>query len=237
MENKLIKDYINNNVPESWENVFTNSKDELEQISDIIENIVIEKGDIVLPSVSNIFNAFYLTPLDKVRVVLIGQDPYHSISNITKTPIAMGLSFSVNDGENIPPSLQNIFKEIKNNMGEEFKIPNTGNLTKWANQGILLLNSCLTVEKGSPGAHCNKYILWLPFIQNVLKEINIVNPKCIFLLWGKDSQKLKKYIGEQSIILEAAHPSPFSVNKGFYGCKHFSKINKILKENPIDWNL
>lgn len=221
----------------SWRQLFNSSIDELELISKIIEDIILEKGDIIYPLKKDIFNAFKLTELNNVRVVIIGQDPYHSLNKNSNLPTAMGLSFSVNDDEQIPPSLQNIFKEIKNNYPEDFKIPSSGNLTKWAKQGILLLNSCLTVEHGKPGSHSGKFTLWTPFIKNVFKIINDNNPKCIYVLWGKDAQNLKKYIGENSIIIEAAHPSPFSCSKGFYGCNHFLKINKLLKNNPIDWNL
>jgi uracil-DNA glycosylase len=237
---ETILDYSKSEELIGWKDVFDNSIDELEQISNIIESIILEKGDLIYPRKQDIFNAFKLTNLNDVKVVIVGQDPYHTFNNKSNLPTAMGLSFSVRDDEKIPPSLINIFKEIKNNYPDTFTIPKTGNLEPWTKSGVLLLNSCLTVEHSTPGAHSGVFTLWTPFIKNVLKSINDVNPKCIFLLWGKDSQKLKKYIGEQSIILEAAHPSPFSVNKGFFGCNHFKQVNDLLekqKKTTIDWNL
>lgn len=219
-----------------WYEVFKKSEDELINIFNQLEKLENEQHKIIYPLKEDIFNAFYLTPLDKIKVVIIGQDPYHSCNSKTNLPTAMGLSFSVKDGDPIPPSLRNIFTEIKSNI-EDFTIPKSGNLTGWTSQGIFLLNSCLTVEAHCPGSHCGKYMLWTPFIRDVLKAISIVNPTCIFLLWGKDAQTIKKYIGEKSIILESAHPSPFSYHKGFEGCKHFSKVNKLLKYDPINWNL
>ena len=236
---KMAKEYFEIDFEKlngGWREVFENSMDELNQIAEILSKLENE-GKIIYPLKKDIFNAFYLTPLEKIKCIIIGQDPYQNFNFNLKFPVAMGLSFSVRQGEKIPPSLQNIFKEIKNNYPETFNIPKTGDLTPWTQKGVFLLNSCLTVEDKKSGAHCGKYTLWLPFIRNVLKAISNVYPNCIFLLWGKDAQDLKKYIGEKSQILESSHPSPFSVNKGFNGCKHFLKVNKLLKNDEIDWNL
>ena len=189
-------------------------------------------GKTIFPAGSNIFNAFNKTPFDKVKVVILGQDPYHGIGQ------AHGLSFSVLEGVKIPPSLQNIFKEIKADVGVE-NPPNFGDLTHWAEQGILLLNAALTVRNGEPMSHAK--IGWAQFTDAVIKTISDKKENVIFLLWGKFAQDKQILINTDShYILKAAHPSPLSAHNGFFGCKHFSKTNEILVkqgENPIDWKI
>ena len=189
-------------------------------------------GKTTFPSGPNIFNAFNKTPFDKVKVVILGQDPYHGIGQ------AHGLSFSVLPGIKIPPSLQNIFKEIKADIGVE-NSPNFGDLTHWAEQGILLLNAALTVRNGEPMSHAK--IGWAQFTDAVIKTISDKKENVIFLLWGKFAQDKQVLINTDShYILKAAHPSPLSAHNGFFGCKHFSKTNEILVkqgENPIDWKI
>lgn len=179
-----------------------------------------------------IFNAFNTTPFEKVSVVIIGQDPYHGPNQ------AHGLSFSVQTGIKPPPSLVNIFKEMENDVG--IKRPeNYGNLTKWAEQGVLLLNAALTVRAGEPFSHA-KYG-WAEFTDAVIKTISDKTSGTVFLLWGKFAQEKQILIDQtKHHILKAAHPSPFSADKGFFGCKHFSMTNQILMKegkSPIDWKL
>lgn len=186
----------------------------------------------VYPEFKNRYNAFKLTPINKVKVVILGQDPYHNYGE------ANGLAFSVNKGVKLPPSLRNIFKELKEDLGCE--IPNHGDLSKWANQGVLLLNTALSVEENKPNSHQD---IWKPFTLSVLKKLLKYNP--VFILWGKKSQEffyeaIKPRKNLNIDVLQSAHPSPFSANRGFFGCKHFSKCNEILiKKNltPIDWDI
>ncbi len=184
----------------------------------------------IYPKPEETFNAFQLTPLDKIKVIIIGQDPYHGPHQ------AHGLSFSVNYGIKPPPSLSNIFKELQNDIN--FKIPSHGNLTSWAQQGVLLLNATLTVRAGLPGSHQKKG--WEVFTDAVIKLISDQKEHCVFLLWGNFA-KTKSVLIDSSkhLILEAAHPSPLA-RGAFFGCKHFSKTNHYLAShqvNPINWNL
>lgn len=188
------------------------------------------KGKRVFPPGNLIFNAFNLTPLHKVKVVIIGQDPYHGYGQ------AHGLCFSVMPGVEAPPSLKNIFKELKNDIG--FQIPNHGNLENWAKQGVLLLNASLTVNEGEANAHAS--FGWHLFTDAVIK---CVSDKCngvVFLLWGKFAAKKATLIdSSKHYILSAGHPSPLSANL-FLGCKHFSKTNEILAQQGkaiIDWQI
>ncbi len=179
-----------------------------------------------------IFNAFNTTPFEKVTVVILGQDPYHGPGQ------AHGLSFSVPTGVKPPPSLVNIFKEIQNDIGIKLA-PSYGNLTKWAQQGVLLLNAALTVRSGEPFSHAK--IGWAQFTDAVIQAISDKKENVVFLLWGKFAQEKLVLIDQNKhFVLKAAHPSPFSADKGFYGCKHFSKTNELLVKqglNPIDWKL
>ncbi len=184
----------------------------------------------VYPPGKLIFSAFNLTPLTAVSVVIIGQDPYHGAGQ------AQGLAFSVADGIRIPPSLQNIYKELHEDVG--IPIPVTGNLEKWARQGVLLLNATLTVRAGQPASHRGKG--WETFTDDVIRTVSDLRAGIVFLLWGRFAQEKAALIDtSKHYILKAAHPSPFSAHKGFFGCRHFSKTNEILRVNgmaEIDWN-
>lgn len=185
----------------------------------------------IYPPGNRIFSAFDLTPLTAVKVVILGQDPYHGEGQ------AHGLCFSVPEGIKPPPSLQNIFKELNNDL--KIPIPPSGNLEKWAKQGVLLLNATLTVRAGSPGSH--QGLGWETFTDKVIQTISELRAGVVFLLWGKFAQAKTPLIDQSKhFILTAPHPSPFSVHRGFFGCNHFSKTNQILKENGlgmIDWDL
>lgn len=185
----------------------------------------------IFPTMYDIYNALKLTSYSDVRVVIIGQDPYHEVGQ------AHGLCFSVQDGTPFPPSLLNIFKEIQNDLG--YPLPHSGNLTKWANQGVLLLNTVLTVREHYANSHKNKG--WEEFTSSVIKALNERNDSVIFLLWGNDAKRKRELITNRNhFILTAAHPSPLSAYNGFFGCRHFSKTNQILENlgyKPIDWSL
>ena len=186
----------------------------------------------VYPPGSLIFNAFDHTPVDLVKAVILGQDPYHGPNQ------AHGLCFSVNDGIWFPPSLQNIFKELKTDIGME--TPRSGNLTKWADEGVLLLNATLTVRARNAGSHQNKG--WEQFTDAAIQKLSNERNSLVFLLWGKFAQNKEALINKNNghLILKAPHPSPFSAHSGFFGCEHFSKTNEFLKSKgieSIDWNL
>lgn len=185
----------------------------------------------IYPPGQLIFNAFNTTPFNEVKVVLIGQDPYHGSGQ------AHGLSFSVPDGVRPPPSLVNIFKELHNDV--DVPIPRTGNLTKWARQGVLLLNATLTVRASQPASHQNQG--WETFTNAVICRLSEKREGLVFLLWGKFAQAKENLIDTtKHFILKAAHPSPYSASAGFFGCGHFSKTNRILKEQglkEIDWRV
>ena len=182
------------------------------------------------PPGSLIFNAFNLCPFDKVKVVIIGQDPYHEPRQ------AQGLSFSVADGVPFPPSLQNIFKEIQNDLGKP--IPTSGDLTRWAKQGVLLLNATLNVRAHQAASHQRHG--WETFTDAVIRSLNNADHPIVFLLWGGNARSKKSLItNPRHLILETVHPSPLSAYNGFFGCKHFSKCNHFLIENgmtPIRWD-
>ncbi|MDE3144719.1 MAG: uracil-DNA glycosylase [Bacteroidota bacterium] len=190
-----------------------------------------ETGTIIYPPGSLIFNAFNKTPFDKIKVVILGQDPYHGPKQ------AMGLSFSVPDGITPPPSLVNIYKELNNDIG--MPVSSTGNLTKWAEQGVLLLNAVLTVRANEPASHSK--IGWMDFTNAVIKKISEEKKGVVFLLWGRFAQDKQVLIDEtKHYVLKAAHPSPFSAYNGFFGCKHFSRTNELLINqglDPVDWSL
>lgn len=189
------------------------------------------QGKTIYPPGSLIFNAFNSTPIDKIKVVIIGQDPYHGPNQ------AHGLCFSVQNGVPPPPSLINIFKELQDDIG--MAIPRHGNLTKWAEQGVFLLNASLTVRAGEPMSHSK--IGWANFTDSVIKKISDHNKHVVFLLWGKFAQDKRILIDEKKhLILKSAHPSPLSAYAGFFGCKHFSKANAYLISkgiDPVDWSL
>lgn len=183
----------------------------------------------VYPPGKEIFRAFDCCDFDQVKVVIIGQDPYHGPGQ------ANGLCFSVRDEVRMPPSLVNIFKEIQQDLGKP--IPKSGDLERWANQGVLLLNATLTVRASTPGSHQNKG--WESFTDAVIKKISQEKENVVFLLWGAYAQKKGEIIDRNKhLVLMSAHPSPFSADRGFFGCKHFSKANTYLKSKglkEIDW--
>lgn len=198
----------------------------------IMEQVNLEyENKIIYPKKSEIFKAFRITSYNGTKVVILGQDPYHGENQ------AEGLSFSVKKGIVKPPSLQNIFKELNQDVGCD--IPEDGSLLEWANRGVLLLNSVLTVEKNKPASHKN--IGWEVFTDEVIKKLNNKTTPIVFILWGAFARNKKKYITNPiHLIIESAHPSPFSAYNGFFGSKPFSKTNNFLIKNgisPIDWNL
>lgn len=187
------------------------------------------KTKTIYPKPENVFNSINKVPLEKIKVVIIGQDPYHEPNQ------AHGLSFSVESGVENPPSLKNIFKEIETETG----IKNTcGNLTKWASQGVLLLNTVLTVEKGKANSHKGKG--WENITLKIIQIINEQNSPIVFLLWGSQAQSFSKFLTNPNhLVLKCAHPSPLSCYNGFFGCGHFVKTNEFLKSHglsPIDWS-
>ena len=183
----------------------------------------------IYPPGKQIFSAFKHCPFGKVEVVILGQDPYHGPGQ------ANGLCFSVNDGIRLPPSLVNIFKEINNDTGRE--LPPGGNLERWADQGVLLLNATLTVRAGNAGSHQKQG--WETFTDAVIRKISSERSGVVFMLWGAFAQQKADLIdGIKHLILKSAHPSPFSADRGFFGCRHFSKANTYLKsigQKEIDW--
>lgn len=185
----------------------------------------------VFPKKSQIFNAFDTTAFDQVKVVILGQDPYHGIGQ------ANGLCFSVNKGINLPPSLKNIFKEIRDDLG--FAIPNHGDLSDWATQGVLLLNATLTVRKSEPNSH--QKIGWQNFTDAAIKQLSSQKENLVFILWGNNAKKKIELIDDSKHhILQSVHPSPFAARNGFFGSKHFSKTNQILEsigKSPINWEI
>lgn len=189
------------------------------------------KHTAVYPPPKLIFNAFELTPFDEVSVVILGQDPYHGPGQ------AHGLCFSVPEGVRPPPSLQNIYKELHDDLG--VLIPSNGNLEHWAKQGVLLLNATLTVRARQPGSHQGKG--WEVFTDAVIKKLNENKEHIVFMLWGNYAKNKGAFIDRtKHLVLEAAHPSPYSANSGFFGCKHFSKANAYFKEHgrkEINWGL
>lgn len=191
-----------------------------------------QAGNKIYPKGGDIFNAFWKTPFTKVKVVILGQDPYHGENQ------AHGLSFSVQKGITIPPSLRNIYKELTTDI-PGFITPNDGDLTEWAEQGVLLLNASLTVRAGTPGSHQKRG--WETFTDMVIKTLSDKKEGLVFILWGAFAQAKAELIDESKhYIIKSPHPSPFSADRGFFGSKPFSKTNEILKKQgkePIDWQL
>lgn len=179
----------------------------------------------IYPPSDKIFTALHLTPLESVRVVILGQDPYHEPGQ------AMGMSFSVPEGVEIPPSLKNIYKEIHEDIGE--RIPETGDLTRWARQGVLLLNAVLTVRAHQANSHKGKG--WEQFTDAIIRAVDGQDRPIVFLLWGRNARDKKELIrNPEHLVLEAAHPSPLSAYNGFFGCRHFSKCNKFLEAHGAE---
>ena len=198
----------------------------------LIDNLKQEyKNKIIYPKEEEIFKALKNTSYKDTKVVILGQDPYHGEQE------AEGLSFSVRKGIKIPPSLKNIFKELNNDLG--YKIPDHGSLEKWSMEGVLLLNTVLTVEKDKPASHKN--IGWLEFTNTIIKKLNEKEESIVFILWGNFAKEKKKLItNKRHYIIESAHPSPFSARNGFFNSKPFSRTNKFLKEHnlkEIDWEI
>ncbi|MCI8379976.1 MAG: uracil-DNA glycosylase [Lachnospiraceae bacterium] len=186
----------------------------------------------VYPPADDIFNAFHFTPLSQVKVLILGQDPYHNVHQ------AHGLSFSVpSDQPDIPPSLKNIYKELQEDLG--CRIPNNGYLKKWADQGVLLLNTVLTVQAHQANSHQGRG--WEKFTDAVIQAVNAQERPIVYLLWGKPAQsKIPMLTNPKHLILKAPHPSPLSAHRGFFGCRHFSQANEFLQKNgvePIDWQI
>ena len=215
----------------SWKDFFEKEKEKayFRKLEEFLDNEY--KNKVIYPPRDLVFNAFSLCPLDKIKVVIIGQDPYHEPEQ------AMGLSFSVPSTCKVPPSLKNIYKEIEDDCNEIF-FNKDGDLTYLANQGVLLLNSILTVEKGKPLSHNIKE--YEELYHNILKELDELDYPLVFMLWGGNAKKQSVYLkNPKHLVLCANHPSPLSANRGgFFGCKHFSKANQFLIQNgiePIIW--
>ncbi len=189
------------------------------------------ESKVIFPPVDDIFNAFHFTPLSKVKVVIIGQDPYHNENQ------AHGLCFSVKPEVDVPPSLVNIYKELHEDLGCE--IPNHGYLEKWARQGVLMLNSVLTVRAHQANSH--QGIGWEKFTDAVIEAVNKENRSIVYMLWGRPAQNKAASVNNPNhLLLKAPHPSPLSAYRGFFGCKHFSQANRFLMEHgvePIDWQI
>jgi uracil-DNA glycosylase len=218
-------------IDESWFNVLK-PEFESEYFLNLKTFLVGEKHQYtVYPPGNLIFNAFNLTPFDKVKVIILGQDPYHGPGQ------AHGLSFSVPQGVQLPPSLQNIYKELNNDLG--IPIAKTGNLEKWAREGVLLLNASLTVRAGMAASHSKHG--WEQFTDAAIKALSREREHLVFILWGNYAIAKESFIdASKHLILKSVHPSPLSASRGFFGCHHFSKTNDYLVKNglsPIDWNL
>jgi len=216
-------------IEESWKRQLQNEfdKDYFIRLTNFVRDEYTHKK--IFPPAKLIFNAFDHTPFDQVKVVILGQDPYHNDGQ------AHGLSFSVNEGIPFPPSLINIFKEINADLG--VPIPKSGDLTRWADQGVLLLNATLTVQAHQAGSHQNKG--WEVFTDEAIKKLAANRENIVFMLWGSYAQKKAAFIdGSKHLVLQSPHPSPLSAHRGFFGNKHFSKANEYLISKgltPIQW--
>ena len=218
-------------MPNRWENfAFNEQKKEYLLTLKLRLKEELISGKTIYPPKKEIFKAFELTAPENTKVIILGQDPYHNFNQ------ANGLCFSVNEKQLLPPSLKNIFKELEDDLG--IKNYEHGDLSSWAKQGVLLMNTSLTVEKGKPGSHLK--FGWEQLTDQVISSFN-KKKKIVFMLWGKSAAKKKKLIDEDKhFILEASHPSPFSCHKGFFGCNHFSRCNNFLKtsgKEEINWQI
>ena len=218
-------------IGNSWDEILKDEyqKDYFKNIAMFINKEYREKT--IFPPKSNILRAFKLTDYDNVKVVILGQDPYHGINE------ANGLAFSVSKGVRLPPSLQNIYKELYNDLG--ITVSTNGDLEKWAREGVLLLNSVFTVEKDKPASHKN--IGWEQFSDEVIKKVNEKTTPVVFILWGSFAKSKAKYITNPiHLVITSPHPSPFSAYSGFFGSKPFSRTNEFLRKNnikEIDWKI
>lgn len=232
----------NINLPEDWLNLLQEEfqKPYFQKIKLFLKQ-EIQNQQVFFPPPKHIFEAFNQTNLQDLKVVILGQDPYHSVEfqDSQKIPHAHGLSFSIPvHAKKVPPSLKNIYKEIREDIGKDrFIIPTHGNLTKWANQGVLLLNSTLTVRAHQANSHSK--IGWQEFTDTVIKKISQNTERKVFILWGNYARSKRDIIdSSKHLIIESPHPSPFSANKGFFGSKPFSKTNQYLEktnQDTIDW--
>ncbi|NDW19611.1 uracil-DNA glycosylase [Dysgonomonas sp. 216] len=212
-------------IEPTWKNQLSDefNKEYFVKLTDFVRDEYKTKA--VFPPAKLIFNAFEHTPFDKVKVVILGQDPYHNIGQ------AHGLSFSVNEGVRFPPSLINIFKEINSDLG--VPVPQSGDLTRWADQGVLLLNATLTVQAHIAGSHQKKG--WETFTDAAIKKLADNRENIVFMLWGAYAQKKAAFIDpDKHLILKAVHPSPLSAHGGFFGCKHFSQANNYLQSRGLE---
>lgn len=222
---KTLSEMLEFNPPKGWEK-------EIKKLIPIVKNIE-KKSELqceYYPPKHLVFNLFYLCPLSEIKVVIIGQDPYHGKGQ------AMGLSFSVQRGVKVPPSLQNIYKRIQA-LYPDFKIPTHGDLTEWVKQGVFLLNTCLTVAPNSPGSHGS---IWMPFIDKLIPMITNANKNVIFVLWGKQAGDIEDMLGNNIKRLISTHPSPHSAYRGFNKCEHPREINEHLESvglKPINWQI
>ena len=218
---------------QTWHEAIGSEKSE-SYFQHIIETVKKERGmgRIIYPPAEDVFNAFKATEFGNVKVVILGQDPYHGAGQ------AHGLAFSVREGVAVPPSLANIYKELADDI-EGFRIPQHGYLQYWAEQGVLLLNTVLTVRAGQ--AHSHATLGWERFTDDVVNQINQNREHVVFMLWGSHAQKKGAFIDRsRHLVLSAPHPSPLSAYRGFFGCKHFSRANAYLQEKgitPIDWQV
>tara|TARA_B110001452_G_scaffold110045_1_gene91299 strand:- start:874 stop:1539 length:666 start_codon:yes stop_codon:yes gene_type:complete len=211
-------------IHRKWEYIFEKefSKDYFQKINSEVKNC--SSRGLLCPNIKNIFKAFEKTNFPDLKIVILGQDPYHGKDQ------ANGLAFAVNENHKTPPSLKNIFTEIKNDLN--YNPQTKKNLESWGKQGVLLLNSSLTVRLGSANSHSN--LGWDLFTNNILKEISLLKNKVVFILWGNYAQKKEVLIDfKKHLILKAPHPSPLSAYRGFFGCKHFSMANEFLKSNNL----
>lgn len=223
---------MNFEIEKSWKSVLGEEleKPYMQELKSFLEN-EIKAGKNIFPPQTDVFEAFRLTPFKDVKVVILGQDPYHGQGQ------AHGLCFSVRNGVKFPPSLQNIFKELKDDIGID--LPENGCLESWARQGVLLLNTVLTVEEGKANSHMNQG--WEKFTDKVIEVLNEEKEHLVFILWGNPAQKKARHVSEEKhFLIKSVHPSPLSVYRGFSGSKPFSKTNEYLRKHnlgQIDWSL
>lgn len=241
----MLKNKINSEIEDGWKQLLMDdfNSENFKQLKSFLKSekeLEAKKETLIFPPNKDILNAFNYTPLNSVKVVIIGQDPYHSYEekNNKIIPHAHGLCFSIpKEAQKIPPSLKNIYKEIKTDLG--FEIPTHGNLTNWAKQGVLMLNATLTVRAHNAGSHQKKG--WEEFTNSAIKKLSTSQNNLVFLLWGRFAQQKEELIdSSKHLILKAAHPSPFSAHNGFFGCKHFSKTNHFLNKKgkeQINWEI
>ncbi|MBR0474066.1 MAG: uracil-DNA glycosylase [Erysipelotrichaceae bacterium] len=218
-------------INKSWDDFLQNEfrQDYFKKLSAFLKKEYAEKT--IYPPKQEVFAAFYYTDLDKVKVVILGQDPYHEPNQ------ACGLCFAIKPGNPLPKSLQNIYREIHDDLG--IQMSNSGYLVNWAKQGVLLLNTVMTVERGKANSH--KDHGWEQFTDNVIRKLNSQDQPIVFLLWGRNAMnKMPLLNNPKHLVLTAAHPSPLSAYNGFFGCRHFSRTNEFLVKNglkPIDWKM